>query len=138
MKVDTTAALEDIRRVGEDFARIERIGYDGVFSFEAKHDPFVPIAVAGEVADGFIAHPFNSRRSLLQHTLPALERGLARSGRRRSDIEVVCPAMVGPRREIAGKIRARFEGIADGASLTHNRAPDPDHWADVVEELTSH
>ena len=34
-------------------------------------------------------------------------------------------AVVGPREEIAGKLRARLEGIADGVSLTHNRAPDP-------------
>ena len=44
-------------------------------------------------------------------------------------------AVVGPRKEIAGKLRARFEGIADGISLTHNRAPDPAHWADIVAEL---
>jgi hypothetical protein len=44
-------------------------------------------------------------------------------------------AVVGPRREIAAKLRARFAGIADAVSLTHNRAPDPDHWADVVVEL---
>ena len=44
-------------------------------------------------------------------------------------------AVVGPRGEIAAKLRARFDGIADGVSLTHNRAPDPDHWADVVAEL---
>ena len=51
-------------------------------------------AVAGEVADGFIAHPFNSRRSRLENTLPALEQGLAKSGRKRSDIEVMCAALV--------------------------------------------
>ena len=44
-------------------------------------------------------------------------------------------AVVGPAREIAAKLRARLDGIADGVSLTHNRAPDPEHWADVVAEL---
>ena len=44
-------------------------------------------------------------------------------------------AVVGPRHEIASKLVQRLEGIADGVSLTHNRAPDPDHWADVVAEL---
>jgi probable F420-dependent oxidoreductase len=33
-------------------------------------------------------HPFNTRESLRDVTLPALERGLARSGRRRADCEV--------------------------------------------------
>ena len=28
-----------------------------------------------------------------------------------------------------------LEGIAQGVSLTHNRFPDPDHWADVVADL---
>ena len=42
---------------------------------------------------------------------------------------------MGPRNEIAGKLRSRLEGIADGVSLTHNRVPDPAQWADVVEEL---
>lgn len=164
-------------------------------------------AVAGEAADGFIAHPFNTRRSLLQNTLPALEQGLAKSGRKRSDLEVVCStlvvtadteeglaasklaarkqlafygstpayrptlachgwdgvheelnrlskagrwddmtglitdevlneiAVVGEPREIAGKLRTRLTGIADGVSLTHNRCPDPEHWAGVVRDL---
>ena len=164
-------------------------------------------AVAGEVADGFFAHPFNSRKSLLENTLPALEHGLEKSGRRRGDLEVICAtlvvtaddesefervklaarkqlafygstpayrptldchgwgelhlelnrmskagrwdemanriddeileaiAVVGSRREIAAKLRARLDGIADGVSLTHNRAPDPTHWADVVSDL---
>jgi probable F420-dependent oxidoreductase len=162
---------------------------------------------AGEVADGFFGHPFNTRKSLLENTLPALEQGLAKSGRTRADLDVICATMVvtadreedfvrsreaarkhlafygstpayrptldchgwgdlhgelnrmskqgrwdamaeliddsvleeiavvGERRSIAGKLRRRLEGIADGVSLTHNRAPDPTHWADVVADL---
>ena len=334
MKVYTTAPLEDPRKARTIYKELEDIGYDGGFSFEAKHDPFLPLAVAaehtstlrlgtgiaiafarnpmnlanqgydmqsisggrfvlglgsqvkphiekrfssvwshpaermreivlaikaiwncwegkapldfkgrfythtimipafnpgpnpygtppiftggfgplmtavaGEVADGFIAHPFSSRRSLLENTLPALEQGLAKSGRRRADIEVMCAtlvvtadtaeafaasklaarkqlafygstpaylptlachgweelhrelnrlskagrwddmtgligddmlaeiAVVGERREIAGKLRARLAGIADSVSITHNRCPDPSHWADVVQAL---
>ncbi len=334
MKVYTTAPLEDPRQARTAFPRLEQIGYDGAFTFEAKHDPFLPLVlaaehtqrlrlgtaiaiafarnpmnlanlaygvqvisqgrfvlglgsqvrphienrfgmpwsrpaarmremvqacraifdawegkaeldfrgeiyrhtlmipafdpgpnpfgpppiftggfgprmteVAGEVADGFIAHPFHTRRSLQQNTLPALERGLAKSGRHRADVEVVCAtlvvtadeeaefervvsaarkqlafyastpayrstldvhgwgdlhaelnrlskagrwddmeacipeevlqeiAVVGPRSEIAGRLRARLDGIADAVSLTHNRAPDPSHWADVVSDL---
>jgi probable F420-dependent oxidoreductase len=50
--------------------------------------------VAGEAADGFFAHPFTSRKSLLQNTLPAIERGLAKSGRARDDFEIICATMV--------------------------------------------
>ena len=334
MKVYTTAPLEDPRDARSAFSRLEEIGYDGGFTFEAKHDPFLPLVlaaehtrrlllgtavaiafarnpmnlanlayglqvisegrfvlglgsqvrphvekrfgmpwsrpaarmretveairaifeawegrakldfrgeiyrhtlmipafdpgpnpfgpprlfiggfgprmtgVAAEVADGFIAHPFTTRRSLLENTLPALERGLARSGRRREQLEIVCStlvvtaddergfervktaarkqlafygstpayrptldvhgwgqlhselnrlskegrwdemagcvsdeileeiAVVGPRLEIADRLRTRLRGIADAVSLTHNRAPDPGHWADVVADL---
>lgn len=333
MKVYTTAPLEDPRDAGSLFPRLEEIGYDGAFSFEAKHDPFLPLGlaadrttrlrlgtavaiafarnpmnlanlaygvqtlsegrfvlglgsqvkphienrfsmpwskpaarmrelvlaikaifaswegtaplrfegefyrhtimipafnpgpnpfgpppiflggflprmteVAGEVADGFIAHPFNSRSSLLSNTLPTLRRGRARSGRTLTGLEIVCAtlvvtadderdfervkqaarkqlafygstpayrptldhhgwgdlhvelnrlskaghwdamadliddevletiAVVGPRSQIATKLEARLEGIGD-ASLTHNRAPDPEHWADIVAAL---
>jgi probable F420-dependent oxidoreductase len=334
MKIYTTAPLEDPRDASHDFRHLEEIGYDGAFSFEAKHDPFLPLVlaaehtdrlqlgtaiaiafarnpmnlanlgygmqsisggrfilglgsqvrphienrfsmpwssparrmkeivsaikaifacwegqaeldfqgefyrhtlmipafdpgpnpfgpppiytggfgplmtrIAGEVADGFFAHPFNTRRSLEENVLPALEKGLASAGRSRDQLDVICAtltvtadaeeefeavklaarkqlafygstpayrptldchgwgdlhlelnrlskrgrwddmtpliddevleaiAVVGPRNEIAGKLRARLEGIADGVSLTHNRAPDPTQWADIVAEM---
>lgn len=164
-------------------------------------------AVAGEVADGFISHPFNTRRSLLENTLPALQAGLKKSGRQRSAIEVMSAtlvvtadteeklqasrlaakkqlafygstpaylptlavhgwenlhtelnqlskagrwddmtaliddqilneiAVVGERHEIPAKLQARLAGIADSVSLTHNRCPDPEHWADIVRQM---
>jgi probable F420-dependent oxidoreductase len=52
------------------------------------------IAVAGEVADGLIVHPFNSERSLREIVLPALERGRASAGRDASSVEVVWVQMV--------------------------------------------
>ena len=334
MKIFTTAPLEDPRDARTTFRQLEEIGYDGAFSFEAKHDPFLPLVlaaentqslelgtaiaiafartpmtlanaaygvqsisggrfilglgsqvrphiqnrfsmpwsrparrmreivlaikaifarweglaeldfegefyrhtlmipafdpgpnpfgpppiytagvgplmteVAGEVADGFFGHPFNTRESLLANVMPAIESGLAKSGRSRSDIELIFAtltvtadteeefervklaarkqlafygstpayrptldqhgwgdlhlelnrmskqnrwdemtdliedevleaiAVVGPRNEIAEKLRVRYAGIADGGSLTHNRAPDPEHWADIVGEI---
>jgi probable F420-dependent oxidoreductase len=50
--------------------------------------------VAGEVADGLITHPFATRTSLQELSLPALERGLRAAGRRRSDVEVVVVCLV--------------------------------------------
>ena len=44
-------------------------------------------------------------------------------------------AVVGERHEIADKLRARLDGIADSVSITHNRYPDPSHWTDVVRDL---
>ena len=46
---------------------------------------------AAEFADGLIAHAFTTERYLRQVTLPAVERGLARAGRRRQDFEIACP-----------------------------------------------
>jgi probable F420-dependent oxidoreductase len=51
-------------------------------------------AVAGEVADGFLVHPVNTRRSLQELTVPALERGAARAGRDASEVELVCVTIV--------------------------------------------
>jgi probable F420-dependent oxidoreductase len=51
-------------------------------------------AVAGEVADGFLVHPVNTRRSLQELTLPALAEGATRSGRPVDDLEVVCVTIV--------------------------------------------
>lgn len=51
-------------------------------------------AVAGEVADGLLTHPFTTRRSLLEVTLPALTAGLERAGRTRADIELISATQV--------------------------------------------
>jgi probable F420-dependent oxidoreductase len=50
--------------------------------------------VAGEVADGMLAHGFTTERYLREVTVPALERGLAASGRTRADIEISYPGMI--------------------------------------------
>jgi probable F420-dependent oxidoreductase len=44
--------------------------------------------LAGEVCDGFHAHPFHSTRYLGEAVLPWIEQGLARSGRSRADFQV--------------------------------------------------
>jgi probable F420-dependent oxidoreductase len=47
-------------------------------------------AVAGEVADGFICGPLTSSLSFREHTLPAIERGLAARAAVRTDPFVIC------------------------------------------------
>ncbi|MAI80978.1 MAG: LLM class F420-dependent oxidoreductase [Deltaproteobacteria bacterium] len=163
--------------------------------------------VAGEVADGFIAHPFQSRHSMETVMIPALQKGLKASDRSLDQFEIICAtlvvtadeeeefnrvkeaarkqlsfygstpayrltldahgwgdlhlelnrmskqgrwdqmselitdeiletiAVVGERSQISALLHQRLDGIADGVSLTHNRAPDPTHWADVVADL---
>lgn len=60
--------------------------------------------VAGEVADGLLAHGFTTARYMREVTLPALERGLERSGRHRSEFAVSYPAMI-----VTGETEAEVE-----------------------------
>ncbi|MBO0677425.1 LLM class F420-dependent oxidoreductase [Mycolicibacterium sp. S2-37] len=50
--------------------------------------------MAGEVADGLLAHAFTTRRYLDEVTLPTLARGADRAGRETKAIEVSCPVFV--------------------------------------------
>ncbi len=50
--------------------------------------------VAAEVADGMIAHASTTDRYMREVTLPAIERGLAKAGKRRSDFSLTCPSFV--------------------------------------------
>ena len=50
--------------------------------------------VAGEVADGVIIHAFTTEKYLRETTLPALERGFAKGGKRRDDFEITYPVFV--------------------------------------------
>ena len=48
----------------------------------------------GEVADGVIIHAFSTEKYIRETTLPALERGFAKSGRKRQDFEISYPVFV--------------------------------------------
>jgi probable F420-dependent oxidoreductase len=50
--------------------------------------------VVGEVADGMFVHGFSTERNLRERTIPALQRGLARAGRSRSEVELSYPLFV--------------------------------------------
>ncbi len=49
---------------------------------------------AAEVADGLLVMPFNSTRHFAERSVPAIEEGLRRSGRRLSGFQVIAQAMV--------------------------------------------
>ncbi len=50
--------------------------------------------VAGETADGMIIHAFTTAKYVREQTLPAIERGLAKAGRKRSDFQLAYPVFV--------------------------------------------
>jgi len=56
MRVFTTLPQEDLRRVGQAARQIEADGYDGVMCMENRHDPFLPLAVAGSVTHRIELH----------------------------------------------------------------------------------
>lgn len=67
MRIATTVPTQDPRNAADVFADLESIGYDSGFSFESKHDPFLPLALAAPrttslrlgtaVAIGFARNP---------------------------------------------------------------------------------
>jgi probable F420-dependent oxidoreductase len=67
-------------------------------------------AMTAEVADGLLILPFNSRRSLTDLTLAAVQQGLERSGRPRQTFEIICGVIVGMGVDPAAVARAR-EGV---------------------------
>ena len=44
-------------------------------------------------------------------------------------------AVVGRRSEIPDLLHARLHGLADAASIENTRAPDPNHFADIVAAI---
>jgi len=50
--------------------------------------------VVGEVADGFFVHPFGTAGFLRDVTIPALERGMERSGRKRENFTISCQTIL--------------------------------------------
>ncbi|MCT7659110.1 LLM class F420-dependent oxidoreductase [Mycobacterium deserti] len=50
--------------------------------------------LCGEVADGMLAHAFTTKRYFEQVTIPALARGMAKSGRARSELALSAPIFV--------------------------------------------
>ena len=48
MKVDGSLLVDDPADAGPAAKRLEEAGYDGGFSFEGQHDPFLPLAVAAQ------------------------------------------------------------------------------------------
>lgn len=95
--------------------------------------------MCGEVADGHLGHPMISKRYLDEVTLPALERGLARSGRDRGGFQVSCEVMVATGEndaELAAAIAATRKQIAFyGSTPAYRRVLELHGWGDLQDEL---
>ena len=97
--------------------------------------------VAGEVADGFLVHGFTTERYLRDVTMPALGRGLERSGRTRADIEVSYPGMVvtgDTDQQMAAAAQAVKAQLAFyGSTPAYRPVLDHHGWGDLQPELNT-
>jgi probable F420-dependent oxidoreductase len=95
--------------------------------------------VAGEVADGYIPHSFTTVRYLRERTLPALERGLERSGRKLDDLTIAAPVFVVSGRtseELAAAVAATKQQIAFYASeRTYRGVLELHGWGEAQDAL---
>jgi probable F420-dependent oxidoreductase len=95
--------------------------------------------VAGEVADGLLVHAFTTERYVREVTLPALERGLAASGRDRSALQVMCPVFVvtgateGERTRLDHLIRSQVAFY--GSTPAYRGVLEVHGWGDLQDEL---
>ena len=48
MLIDAPLLTTDLTAVAAEARAIEALGYDGAFTFEGPHDPFLPLAFAAE------------------------------------------------------------------------------------------
>ncbi len=92
--------------------------------------------LAGEVCDGFHAHPFNSPRYLRQVILPAIEEGLGKGGRAREDLSLSVTAFVATTPEEENFARAQISFYASTPSYRPVFALHG--WEEVAEKLSAH
>ncbi len=90
--------------------------------------------LAGEAADGFVVHPFHSRRYIQEVLLPAIREGAQRGGRSPSDVRLFTTAFVitSPEEELF--VRAQ---VAFYASTPSYRSVMALHgWSEIAEQLS--
>jgi probable F420-dependent oxidoreductase len=95
--------------------------------------------VAGETCDGFLCHGFTTERYLREVTLPALERGLAKSDRTFDDLEISGPAFVvtgSNEEEMAESAKGTRRQIAFyGSTPAYRGVLELHGWGDLQTEL---
>lgn len=95
--------------------------------------------VAAETADGMMMHPFSSEKYMREVTLPAIEAGLANSGRRLEDFELdYAPilAMGSTEEQLQGAIATARERIAFyGSTEAYKPVLDIHGWGELQGEL---
>jgi probable F420-dependent oxidoreductase len=97
--------------------------------------------VAGEVGDGLLVHGFSTERYIREVTLPALERGAAKAGKSRADLQVSYPGFVvtgATDADVAAAGQAVRQQIAFyGSTPAYRPVLDLHGWGDLQTELNT-
>jgi probable F420-dependent oxidoreductase len=97
--------------------------------------------VVGEVADGLLAHGFTTERYMREATIPALERGLGKSGRSLKDFDISYPAMIvtgSNDEEIeAAKFAVKSQIAFYGSTPAYRPVLELHGWGDLQTELNT-
>jgi probable F420-dependent oxidoreductase len=95
--------------------------------------------VAGEVADGFMAHAFSTERYLHEVTLPALRQGFSNAGRDGSDFEFQGTALIATgntEEEFAASVRdVRRQVAFYGSTPAYAPVLELHGWGELAREL---
>jgi probable F420-dependent oxidoreductase len=103
------------------------------------------VGIAGEVADGFCAHPLNSPKYLSEVARPAIEEGAKQAGRDPGAVAVVCPVFTivgepGPeldRQREANRLQIAFYGTTPSYNRIFEVHGRPDITARLGTALRS-
>lgn len=95
--------------------------------------------VAAEVADGMMMHPFSTERYMREVTLPAIDAGLAASGRSRADFQLDYAPMVATGADDDAVARAR-EAVREriafyGRTVAYRPVLELHGWGELQDEL---
>src|SRR5437763_11771205 len=95
--------------------------------------------VAGETAAGLLVHGFTTERYLREVTLPALDRGLAKAGKQRSDVQISAPGFIvtgGNEKEMeAAKVGTRRQIAFYGSTPAYRGVLELHGWGDLQTDL---
>ena len=151
--------LRALRAIWAAFQGEERLRYEGEFyqhTLLTDHfdpgpidHPHVPIYVsgvnvriaelAGELADGLLAHPLHTRSYLENVIWPAIRRGADKAGRDPADISLVVPAWVvsgSDEQELDASYRAIREQIGTfGSTSAYKQVFETEGWMDLQAKL---
>ena len=92
--------------------------------------------LAGELCEGFHAHPFHSIRYMKEVILPAIEEGAKKERRKREDVSVSITAFIATTPEEMNLARAQISFYASTPS--YRPVMDLHGWATIAEKLSAH